>query len=87
MSAVSLLVRLVTLALVLVVLDAVLGQAVKDELLVARRLTLDPTLHVRSHEVLHLGRAIDKVRVVEGLKDCGRAKTERQEEPSAIVAR
>lgn len=82
MSAVSLLVRFVTLALVLVVLDAVLGQAVEDELLVAGRLTLDPSFHVRSHEVLHLGRAVDKVRVVEGLQDCGRAKTERQDELS-----
>lgn len=79
-SAVSLLVRFVSLALVLVVPDAVLGQAVEDELLVAGRLALDPALHVRSHEVLHLGRAVDKVRVVEGLKDCGRNMTERQDE-------
>lgn len=79
-SAMSFLIRFVTLALVLVVLDAVFGQAVEDELLVARRLTLNPTLHVRSHEVLHLGRAVDKVRVVEGLKDCGCALTEGQAE-------
>lgn len=81
--AVPFLVRFVTFALVLVVPDAVFGQAFEDELLVARRLTFDPALHVRSHEVLYLGRAVDKVRVVEGLKDCGRAMTERQAPLSA----
>lgn len=70
MRAVTLLISLMPLALVLVIPHRVLREAAQDELLVARRLLLDPRLHVRAHLVLNLGRAVDKVRVVKGLQDC-----------------